>query len=488
MKSIRVIFAVVFLLAASFSLAAQNDKKNDNAEYKKFLQQRNQEYKDWRAKANAEYSEYLRKAWEEFTIQREKTDPMGAVPDKPTYYNNSGNASSKTHGIPAGEEMTMPARVPSPGISASYSASSGEVAIDFFGLKESIPFDSEMRLSRVGANEKDAANSWTKISLASYMPTIDAIIALRDQLSLSDWAVYMLIKHFTEAIYSEENINERVVTQMFILSQLQYKVRMGASGDFLVLLLPFQEPIYQVSYVSDNDVDFYIFSYNRLSSQTPLFSFKEDFSKADNKVTLKVGKPMSLGMDYYEKIKLPLWSAILGEDVSIPVNSALVSMTLNYPQSDLITYHRSAVDKETAKAIFRVVKYKILKEGMNQEEAVAYILNLIQKGFEYKTDFEMFGRSKPLFIEESIYYGSNNCKDRVLVFSWLVKNTLDLNTVMFGYPGHVACGVEFNQPVSGDYVSYQGHNFVMCDPTYIGAPIGATMPKFKDTKPTVTAL
>lgn len=120
---------------------------------------------------------------------------------------------------------------------------------------------------------------------------------------------------------------------------------------------------------------------------------------------------------------------------------------------------------------------------MTSEQAVAYILNLIQNGFEYKTDYELFGRSKPLFIEESFFYGANNCKDRVLIFSWLVKKTVGLNTIMLGYPNHVACGVEFTSEVNGDSFNHKNHKYVMCDPTYINAPIGVTMPKYKGMDP-----
>jgi hypothetical protein len=42
----------------------------------------------------------------------------------------------------------------------------------------------------------------------------------------------------------------------------------------------------------------------------------------------------------------------------------------------------------------------------------------------------------------------------------------------------LAAAIEFpaDQQPSGDAISLNGKRFVICDPTYIGAPIGLTMP------------
>jgi hypothetical protein len=48
--------------------------------------------------------------------------------------------------------------------------------------------------------------------------------------------------------------------------------------------------------------------------------------------------------------------------------------------------------------------------------------------------------------------------------------------VLVYYPGHLATAVEFTELVKGDYISLDGRKFVICDPTYIGAPVGKTIP------------
>lgn len=484
MKNIRIISLIIALTGLSVISYAQNDDS-----FIDFYRQRSREFKDWRSKANAEFSEYLAAAWQEFLVQRGKEDPIGPVADEPVFYSPEDSvAAAHPHGIPSGWYNAVPAfMAPVPAVGAEYSGGN-TVDIDFFGLKGQIPFAADMRLPRTVASEQEVAKGWKVLSDSDFMPTVEAFQAMQERYSMSDWALYTAIKKYTDAVYIEEYANEKVLTQMFLLSQMKYKARIGSSGGSLILLLPFTEPIYQMSYISDGNEDFYIFSYSRLNSQDPLYTFAEDFSAADRTLDLVIEKQMTVSEDFYQLKELPEWTAFFGEDVKVPVSIPCVRFTLDYPQSDLLTYHKSAVDRELKKAVFTQVKYKILKDGMNPKDAVSFVLGLIQKGFGYKTDYEMFGRAKPLFIEESFYYGSNNCKDRVLIFSWIVRDLLGLDVAMFCYKGHVACGVVIPGDVVGDSYVYNGKRYVMCDPTYIGAPVGATMPKYRGVDPQIVEL
>lgn len=483
-KFIKYLFPLLFLAVIPFVAGAQNDDS-----FLDFYKQRTQEFKDWRSKANSEFTEYLSAAWKEFLVQIGKEDPVGPVPETPVYYDpQEAGVSDVMPGLPFPGFIATPAYpVPVPAIAARYTGGS-DVDVDFFGIQVSVPFADNMRVPRIQATEQDASNAWKVLSESDFMPTVEALEAMRKEHSLSDWALYTTIKKMTDAVYIEEYVNEKVMTQMFLLSQLQYKARVGSSGGQMILLLPFTAPIYQVAYITDGDEDFYIYSYSRLNSQDPLYTFSDDFSAADKKLDLVIDRQLIVDNSDYQLKALPLWAEYVGEDVNVPLNIPCVKFTLDYPQSDLLTYHNSDVDGELKKAVFTSIRYKVLKDGMDPRQAVTFVLTLVQRGFDYKTDYEMFGRAKPLFVEESFFYGANNCKDRVLVFSWIVKDLLGLDVVMFSYKGHVSCGVALPDDVKGDSFTYEGVRYVMCDPTYIGAPIGATMPKYRGVEPQITRL
>ena len=126
--------------------------------------------------------------------------------------------------------------------------------------------------------------------------------------------------------------------------------------------------------------------------------------------------------------------------------------------------------------------------GLSQKEAVEQLLNFVQTGFAYEYDDKVLGHDRAFFAEETLYYPFCDCEDRSILFSRIVRDLLHLNVVLIYYPGHLASAVEFTSAVKGDNIQVGGRRYVICDPTYIGAPVGATMPDMDNSKATVILL
>ena len=90
--------------------------------------------------------------------------------------------------------------------------------------------------------------------------------------------------------------------------------------------------------------------------------------------------------------------------------------------------------------------------------------------------------------EETLYYPASDCEDRAILFSYLVKNLLGLKIIALDYPGHIATAVKFSANINGDAVEYNGQRYVICDPTYINADAGMSMPEYKGVAPEVIKL
>lgn len=56
------------------------------------------------------------------------------------------------------------------------------------------------------------------------------------------------------------------------------------------------------------------------------------------------------------------------------------------------------------------------------------------------------------------------------------------------YLGHLATAVCFTEEVTGDYILLDGWKYIVCDPTYIGAPVGKTMPEMDNGEAKVVML
>ena len=116
------------------------------------------------------------------------------------------------------------------------------------------------------------------------------------------------------------------------------------------------------------------------------------------------------------------------------------------------------------------------------------LLNWVQTSLVYEYDDKVWGHDRAFFAEESLFYPYADCEDRSILISRLVRDLLGLKTILIYYPGHLAMAVGFTEDVKGDYILLNGHKFVVCDPTYIGARVGETMPKMDNATAKVILL
>ena len=128
-------------------------------------------------------------------------------------------------------------------------------------------------------------------------------------------------------------------------------------------------------------------------------------------------------------------------------------------------------------------------DGLPAKEAAECLLNFVQTAFVYEYDETVWGADRAFFSEETLFYPYCDCEDRSILFSRLVRDLLGLPVVLVYYPGHLASAVCFGDDnTTGDYIRLGNRSFVICDPTYIGAGIGVTMPGMDNTAAKVILL
>lgn len=98
------------------------------------------------------------------------------------------------------------------------------------------------------------------------------------------------------------------------------------------------------------------------------------------------------------------------------------------------------------------------------------------------------GGDRAFFAQETLYYPYSDCEDRAILFSRLVRDLVGLDVVLLYYPGHLATAVAFNENVTGDYLVYNNRKYIVCDPTFINAGVGRTMPDMNNQQAQIIAL
>ena len=180
--------------------------------------------------------------------------------------------------------------------------------------------------------------------------------------------------------------------------------------------------------------------------------------------------------------------------VNTHVNKNLVDFFNDYPTSycnnNFMTRWAMIANTPMEKGVKEKMYPQLQKaiKGLTEKEAMERLLNWVQTSLVYEYDDKVWGGDREFFAEESLYYPYADCEDRSILLSRLVRDLLGLKAILIYYPGHLAMAVEFTEQVKGDYIMLDGHKFVVCDPTYINANVGMTMPKMDNAAAKVILL
>ena len=171
--------------------------------------------------------------------------------------------------------------------------------------------------------------------------------------------------------------------------------------------------------------------------------------------------------------------------ISLPYNSSHMAYLNDVPMTIFPIYFASPISIEAQRVLNN--KLNEIKSQYTPIQFIDIILNFVQTAFEYKTDEQQFGYEKYFYPEEVLGYPYSDCEDRSALFAWLVTNYTNAKVVGLQYEGHLATAVYFGEDtnIQGDLFSYGGKKYYVCDPTYINASIGMTMPQFKDKTPKI---
>lgn len=449
------------------------------------------EYEAYRAAVNAEYADFMSNPWK----KEEKLSPL-KVPEKDPDIPPIILSDLDEIEIPDDNEIEIVEvnpivtdDIPIPIVPIVYMPKPSENTIDFvlYGTKCSVRFDKAKKSSMGGAKERNASKFWAHLSTGDYDNVLADCLTIKADLDLCDWAYYKLLGAASNAIYAEKN--ESNMLWAWLLSQSGFKIRLGRSGDRILLLVSACEDICGYHYLIIDGDKYYILENDEKDS---IYVFHKDFPQerslrlsytGANRLENRPAGKRALKSKRYENVT-----------VTADANLNLLELYSEYPaayrNNDVHTtwsiYANAPASKEMRKTIFPVLKASI--EGKTEREAANILINFVQTAFEYKTDDEVWGEERTFFPDETLHYPYCDCEDRAILYSRLVRDLMGLNVVLLYYPGHLATAVEFNESITGDYIVLSGHRYLVCDPTFINAEIGRTMPGMDNSKASAVML
>ena len=465
-------------------------KARKQQEFAAYKSKKQQEFDEYRRKKNEEFAEYVRKRWEAFKGSAPKPKPKDN--DKPPVVikDEQRQKPIEDKPLPIKETVTPPKPEPKPQpiapIQATPKPAEKWVSFAVFGTGMKVRFEDKQRFSLSGLSEDVIADQWQRLAGSDYDNTIHDCLALRDSKRLSDWAYLNMLQKMAEQCLGRGN--EATLLVAYVYAQSGYQMRLAMSGQTLRMLYASRHAIYDKACFTVEGKSYYVWNGN----DTQLHICSIGFPK-ETPLSLYVPKAQSLAVSTTSQRTLssrryPQMKA------QVSVNKNLIDFYNSYPTSmvggNFMTrwamYANTPMEQTVKDGLYPVLRRHI--SGCNEKEAVERLLNWVQTAFVYEYDDKVWGHDRAFFAEESLYYPYCDCEDRSILLSRLVRDLLGLKVVLVYYPGHLATAIHFNDDVHGDYLVLSGTRYTVCDPTYIGASIGMTMPGMDNSKATVILL
>ncbi len=331
-------------------------------------------------------------------------------------------------------------------------------------------------------DNKKIAATWEIMARSNYKSTLQQLQAHATGIRLNDWGRLTFFHAFTKKMFPG-NTNQQLIADWFLLTKAGYRIKLCYQGNQLLLLVPPKQLLYEIPYVELDGTKYYFIGFdNKFRSGEQVYTYRGSHEAADASIDLSLTVLPRITAEKKEK-KLRFNYA--GKDITVAFlyTMDVVQFLADYPQTELFLYFQSnPTESFQASLVSSLAPYV---EDKTELEAVNFLLRFAQTAFAYETDDRQFGREKYLLPEETIYYPKSDCEDRSILFAFLVKRLLGSEILVLDYPGHVCTAINLDHSPGGDHIVYQGKRYAVCDPTYINAVAGMTLPRFKSTQPKV---
>ena len=476
----RFIAIIAILILGGNSLSAQDFqsyRRQQQEAFQTYKQKTQEEWEAYRRKVNEVFAEFMKKPWEQKEGEQPKPEPS-KVPDIPPVILPEIDIDIPVDN-PIDVEITLPALEEEPIHVAPipYKPKPAEKSIQFsfYGTLGRIRFDNNKKAILCGVDEKDVAQFWKGLSGEAYDNVVADCQDIRHKRDLCDWAYYRMTEKVAETLYSTKN--ERAVFHAWLLTQSGFSIRLGRENGNIHLLLGTTSLLFGKPYWKLGGGYYSLMDDELITSMYIMDALFPETSPLRTRM---------FSNNYFEKSPTARRQLISrkypGTNAWVSCEKNTIDFFQDVPMSamegtedtDYLLYAGMPISEKAGHGLLPILFEQVA--GKSEAEAANILLNFVQTAFEYKTDEEVWGRERPFFPEETLYYPYSDCEDRAILFCNLVREVLRLDVAFISYPGHLATAVHFNEDIPGDFFIVDGKRYLVCDPTYINAPIGMTMP------------
>lgn len=475
------LIAICSKLGLSQSISYEDFFNNFASFYNQNKEQAKTTYNNFREKANQEYIEFLKKAWGDYDKFSPLPNPKEENPIPPRPYEEQIEENPISV-VPDEVPIVVPRPQPQPiePIQEFPQPIENRVLFNFYGLNENVRIPEFANISVKTSNIENIAEAWNTLCDEAIDITIYDVLELRDKYNLSDWAYLQLLETIANKYCSDKN--GATLLMAFLYCQSGYQMRLAQDRGKLYMLFGSQHQIFNKGYFVVEGETFYPVGEPSNSIRICAAAFK-----GETPLSLLISNEQKLGATLSERRTITS-ERYSDTRATSQVPKGLIHFFNTYPTSAIggnvmtrwAMYANTPLAEKTKEQIYPALKKSI--DGDSALEAANKLLNWVQTGFVYEYDDVVWGHDRAFFAEETLFYPYCDCEDRSILYSRLIRDLLGLDVALIYYPGHLATAVKFDSEVQGDAMLIDGKKYIVCDPTYIGAPVGKQMPDLEYAK------
>lgn len=483
------------LFIAAAHTHAQQDYENWLKEQQKqagqFAEQEQKKFKQFKDERDSAFVEFLKKEWLAFVVFK------GVIPDetpKPVIVPKTTPKSIPKEMVPEPSEVIKEIHMPEEGmikvsesieVFISKLKKEGDtLPFSFFDASLEVNYDKAMSKAKLEnpVDQDKISSFWADLSRSKYDDLLDQTKKLKDRMKLNDWGYCLLLNQISKGLYPDSE-NKRNLFIWFMLAKSGYDAKAGYDENEVVLLLPSVHVIYRTPYFVMGSKKYYVASFDRAERKAKsIYTYEGSYPDALRLIALDIENPPLIRQGMENK-ELKFRYGDKEYVVHFDIKRDAIDFYSEYPQTDYEVYFDASLSPEARYSLANALRPII--EGKTEAEAVNMLLRFVQTAFEYKNDEVQFGREKPFFAEETLFYPYSDCEDRAVLFAYLVRTLLGLEVIGLDYPGHISTAVKFSTNIKGNCIEYNGNKYIICDATYINANIGQCLTKYRNVKPNV---
>lgn len=453
---------LLLLLAATATLRAQNNDSDFMKSFKAYRDSMFADYDRFRSNILSNYAAFLDSAWREY--EAFSGVPMPKIPKPPVPQQAPPDyqppQAPKPVVVATPDKPAPPEQPKAPEPVTPPTPQPNAVWIDFYGLRLPLP-KLEMDIPQNISDAENMSAFWNGLQNSNIEAVAEAIYKTAQLYSFGDWEIYLLSKAYAQTVQGR-NPDVSVCLQVALMLIMDYDVTMAQSDGHLLLLIPFEQKVYNRTYVVIGGERYYMFPEVSGGVSSPGMP-EERGHKLDLVHTDGVRLPMD---------PKPFAFTYDGITLKGNVNRNIIRLMADYPSVDVQSHAANVFDSQLRSDIYKQIRQQVSLSDPLQ--TANKMLHFSQLAFRYKTDDEQFGREKYFFFEELLYYPFSDCEDRSVFFANLVRNILGYSVVLVQLPEHQATAVAFPfEPPKRNYIiKIENSKYYICDPTYMHADVG----------------